>query len=354
MEKHYHVIGVMSGTSLDGIDLAEIFFVFSEKEGWHFEFGITETVAYPSNWKDQLKLAITKSKDALDTLNEAYTIYLAEVISDFIQKNSITNLDAVCSHGHTILHRPDQGITLQIGNLPNLASLINQKVVCNFRVADVALGGQGAPLVPIGDRLLFNQYDYCLNLGGFANCSFETEENRIAYDICPVNIVLNALTERLGLPYDDKGKIAESGGFSLTLSESLRSLSYYKEIPPKSLGLEWVHANIQPLLDETNITIKDQLRTLTDHFGNQIGKQFKKGSTVLITGGGAYNEYLLKRITFNKDVETVVPSPQLIEYKEALIFALLGVLKLRDEVNCLASVTGASRDHSSGLVFNHN
>ena len=243
---------------------------------------------------------------------------------------------------------------MQIGNLPKLASLIGQRVVCDFRVADVVLGGQGAPLVPIGDQLLFSEYDYCLNLGGFANCSFEADGKRIAYDICPVNIVLNPLAEKLGYPYDDKGLIAKSGGVSLMLSEALRILPYYKEHPPKSLGLEWVQATIQPLLDTTEIDVKDKLRTLTDHFGHQIGRQFKKGSSILVTGGGAYNTYLLKRITYNKDVELVIPSPQLIEYKEALIFGLLGVLKLRDEVNCLASVTGAARDHSSGKVFNCN
>ena len=180
--------------------MAEVFFEFSKKKGWQFEFSVTETVAYPSHWKARLKKAISETKATLDTLNEEYTKYLAEVISEFIQKNLITNLDAVCSHGHTILHRPDEGYTLQIGNLPKLASLIKQKVVCDFRVADVALGGQGAPLVPIGDRLLFDQYDYCLNLGGFANCSFEENGKRIAYDICPVNIVLNGLAEKLDLP----------------------------------------------------------------------------------------------------------------------------------------------------------
>jgi len=348
----YHVLGVMSGTSLDGIDLAELFFTFSETEGWNFEFGNTETVAYSEEWKASLKTAISQSEYVLKTLNEAYTVYLAEVISTFIQKNLIENLDAVCSHGHTVLHRPDEGITLQIGNLPKLADLVNQTVVCDFRIADVAFGGQGAPLVPIGDRLLFNEYDYCLNLGGFANCSFEADGKRIAYDICPVNIVLNTRSEMLGLPFDDKGMIAKSGGFNLMLSEALGALPYYKEQPPKSLGLEWVQANIQPLLDKTSMDVKDQLRTLTDHFADQIGRQFKKRSTVLVTGGGAYNQYLLKQITCDKKIEIVIPSPQLIEYKEALIFGLLGVLKMRDEVNCLASVTGAKNDHSSGVIYN--
>ena len=350
----YHVIGVMSGTSLDGIDLAEVFFVFSEKEGWHFEFGDTETVAYPASWKDQLKMAISKPKDELQALNESYTSFLAEVILSFIQKNSITNLDAVCGHGHTVLHRPDEGITLQIGNLPNLSSLINQKVVCDFRVADVALGGQGAPLVPIGDRLLFNQYDYCLNLGGFANCSYEENGNRIAYDICPVNIVLNPLAEALGLPYDDKGTIARGGDFNLALSQALGELMYYEQRPPKSLGLEWVRGRFLPILDASRISTEDKLRTVTEHVGTELVKQFKKGSKILITGGGAYNDFLISRIGLSKNVEIVIPSSQLIEYKEALIFGLLGVLKLREEVNCLASVTGATRDHSSGVVFNQN
>nr|WP_093139423.1 anhydro-N-acetylmuramic acid kinase [Ulvibacter litoralis] len=347
----YHVVGVMSGTSLDGIDLCEIVFTFSETNAWSFELFASETVAYPSTWKQKLQEAVSHSEAALETLNLEYTEYLSEVILTFVKKHTIKNLDAVCSHGHTILHQPANGITLQIGNLPKLAKLIQQTVVCDFRVEDVALGGQGAPLVPIGDALLFKEYDYCLNLGGFANCSFERNGERIAYDICPVNIVLNPLAEAYGKPYDDGGEMARHGKFSLSLSSALREIPYYKLLPPKSLGLEWVQNEFLPILNNKRYGDAYKLRTVTDHIAAVIARQFNKGSKVLVTGGGAYNRYLLEMIKRSKDVALIVPDAKMIEFKEALIFGLLGVLKLRNEVNCLASVTGASKDHSGGMIF---
>lgn len=341
----------MSGTSLDGIDLAHCIFSISEENKWSYAIEVTETVAYPASWKTRLQTAVHFSKGRLQTLNTEYTYYLSEAISAFVTKNDLKNLDAICSHGHTILHRPDKGVTLQIGNLPLLAERISVPIVCDFRVQDVRLGGQGAPLVPIGDRLLFGNYDYCLNLGGFANCSFENDGKRIAYDICPVNIVLNRYAELLGLPYDDGGKIAASGELDPRLLETLNELSFYNEIAPKSLGLEWVQQHIFPLLDASSISIENKLRTFTEHIAVQLARQFIVGSEVLVTGGGAYNLYLLERVRANKEIQFVVPDVTLIEYKEALVFGLLGLLKLREEVNCLASVTGASVDHSSGVVY---
>jgi len=346
----YHVLGVMSGTSMDGIDLAEITFTLSEKKTWSFEVTASETIAYPLHWEEKLRNAVSFSEVELQSLNIAYTDYLSEVIIKFIQENSIKNLDAVCSHGHTVLHQPENGMTLQIGNLPKISNNIQQKVVCDFRTQDVELGGQGAPLVPIGDRLLFNDYNYCLNLGGFANVSMEKEGERIAYDICAVNVVLNKYARQLGLEYDDKGQIAKGGTFSLSVSASLKALPFYKSLPPKSLGMEWVDKEIFPILEAIDIEAK--LRTYTDHIAEQIARQFNQGTSVLVTGGGAYNDYLLKKVRDHKDVNLVVPAPELIEFKEAIIFGLLGVLRLRDEVNCLASVTGAKEDHSSGEIYN--
>ena len=351
LENEYKVIGVMSGTSLDGIDLAELHFFHSEKNKWKFNIRKAETVSYPSDWIKKLKEAVSYSEEKLEKLNKDYTVYLAEKIKHFIEKNSIKNIDAVCSHGHTILHQPHKGLTLQIGNLPELASFIQQTVVCDFRVQDVKYGGQGAPLVPIGDQLLFSEYDYCLNLGGFANLSTEQNGIRKAYDICPVNIVLNKYANLLGLPFDDKGAIAKSGNISLTMSSELSNLPYYKLKPPKSLGLEWVNENIFSLLDLSYISVEDKIRTFTEHIALQIARQFKKDAKVLVTGGGAYNTYLLQRIKFYKKVDLVIPSNELIEFKEALIFGLLGVLKLRNEINCLSSVTGAKKDHSSGKIY---
>ncbi len=340
----------MSGTSLDGIDLAEIAFSFSE-EKWNFEILVAETVPYSSFWKEELREAINYSREKLERLDFKYTEKLSEEISKFIKKYNILEIDAICSHGHTIMHRPEKGLTYQIGNLPRISKMLGQTVVCDFRVQDVEMGGQGAPLVPIGDKLLFSEYDYCLNLGGFANCSFEKNDKRIAYDICPVNIVLNNYAEKLGKDFDEGGKLAASGKVDEMLLNKLNSLTFYVEKPPKSLGLEWVKEKIFPLLDISEITSEDILRTFTEHIAVQIAKQFSNKSSVLITGGGAYNSFLIERLKNLSSVEVFIPSSKIVEYKEALIFGLLGVLKLRDEVNCLASVTGASKDHSSGKIF---
>lgn len=350
-KKEYHIIGVMSGTSLDGIDLAECFLSVSETGVWRFRIGKTAIVGYSNNWKQRLQEAIHFSEGRLQTLNIEYTQFLGKIISEFTSENKIENLDAVCSHGHTILHQPEKGVTLQIGNLPEISELTKQKVVCDFRVKDVSLGGQGAPLVPIGDRLLFPEYDYCLNLGGFANCSFEQNGNRIAYDICPVNIVLNPLANELGLPYDDGGQLAAGGDLDTNLLEKLTALDFYKHQPPKSLGLEWVQKEISPIIKASSISTEDKLCTFTDHIAQELARQFKIGSKILVTGGGAYNSYLLERVRHYKELDLIVPDAILLEYKEALVFGLLGVLKLRNEVNCLATVTGASKDCSGGEVF---
>lgn len=351
IKNKYHVLGVMSGTSLDGIDVAEIEFSITESSLWDFRIKSAETVAYPPNWKEKLQAAVGYSESALKELNQNYTDFLGEIISKFINKNSIKNLDAVCSHGHTILHQPQKGVTLQIGNLESLAKQIQQTLVCDFRVQDVALGGEGAPLVPIGDRLLFSGYDCCLNLGGFANVSFEKNGERIAFDICPVNIVLNHYSEKLGKPFDENGKLAASGDLNLELLKKLNALPFYSDPPPKSLGIEWVRKTIFPLPENSGICTQDVLRTFTEHVAQQLSVNLSKNGIVLITGGGAYNLFLIERLKSISKLEIEIPSPKIIEFKEALIFGLLGVLKLRGEVNVLASVTGAEMDHSSGSVF---
>lgn len=354
---YYNVIGVMSGTSLDGVDLAHIKFMI-ENGKWCFEILECETIPYSSDWVVVLKNAVDYSETDLISLNKNYTILLASIISSFIAKHSITNLDAVCSHGHTILHQPQNGFTLQIGNLPEIAHLIKHKIVCDFRVQDVQLGGQGAPLVPIGDSILFSDYNYCMNLGGFSNVSFEINNNRIAFDIAAVNTVLNFYANQLGLDYDDKGQISRSGKCNIDLLNTLNSLSFYKKQPPKSLGFEFVKEVILPIIDNYTLTIEDKLHTFTEHVAFQIGLvlnnfESEKGQNMLITGGGAYNTYLIERIqTYLPDIKIIIPSPKILEFKEALIFGLLGVLKLRDEINTLRSVTGARQDHSSGIIYN--
>ena len=348
----YNVIGVMSGTSLDGVDLAHIEFHLIDNK-WTFEILNSETIVYSQNWINQLKLAVNFSEKQLENLNQDYTTLLASTVSTFIEKHKIENLDAICSHGHTILHQPQNGFTLQIGNLPKISTLIHQTVVCDFRIQDVKLGGQGAPLVPIGDRILFSEYDYCINLGGFSNVSFEQNGQRIAFDISPVNTVLNYYANELRLNYDDKGNISRTGKINTELLNELNSLGFYQQKFPKSLGFEFVKEIILPIVESFEISVEDKLRTFTEHIATQTALALpNKSGRMLTTGGGAYNDFLVERIQSHlPKMEIIIPSPKILEFKEALIFALLGVLKLRGEINVLSSVTGAKTDHSSGKIY---
>lgn len=353
IRENYNVLGIMSGTSLDGVDLAHVKFKVSNDK-WSYIIAECQTVAYTDEWIQKLKGAINYTDTELEELNNDYTQLLGNIIKTFIEDNSIKGLDAVCSHGHTILHQPANGITLQIGNKKEIANIVNETVVCDFRAQDVKMGGQGAPLVPIGDRLLFSDYTYCLNLGGFSNISFEDKDKRIAFDICAVNTVLNFYTNSIGLPYDDEGKIAEGGKMIPELFKNLNDLEFYKKPFPKSLGFEYVKETVIPLMERYDANMEDKLHTFTKHIAIQIYnvlKNLKKGK-LLVTGGGAYNTFLIKSIEeFLPENTVIIPDDKTIQYKEALIFAFLGVLKLRGEVNVLSSVTGASGDHSSGVMF---
>ncbi len=351
-KEKYKVIGVMSGTSLDGVDLAHINFT-TQNNKWEFEIFQSETVPYNADWLNKLKIAVSFDNTALKKLNQDYTQYLASVILNFIKKHDIKNLDAVCSHGHTVLHQPHNGLTLQIGNLPQIATEIDQTVVCDFRVQDVLLGGQGAPLVPIGDQILFPQYDYCMNLGGFSNVSFDQNSNRIAFDISPVNTVLNFYANQLGLDYDDKGALARTGTCTTALLNELNGVTFYKRKHPKSLGFEFVKETILPIMNSYSLPIENFLNTFTEHVAMQIAMALPtKNASLFITGGGAYNDFLIERIQFHlPEMKITIPSAEILEFKEALIFALLGVLKLRKEINVLSSVTGSLKDHSSGIIY---
>ncbi len=355
IQEKYNIIGVMSGTSLDGIDLAHLNFEIKNGK-WDFQILESETIGYSQEWIDRLKIAVGFSESELLDLNQEYTLLLGNTISEFISKYQLENIDAVCSHGHTILHQPKKGITLQIGNLPEIAAICNQKVVCDFRVQDVAMGGQGAPLVPIGDRLLFSEVDYCLNLGGFSNVSFEENDTRIAFDISPVNTVLNFYANKLGLEYDDKGTLSSTGSINSVLLNQLNELDFYQLAPPKSLGFEFVKEIILPIIESYEISTEDILATFTEHISIQIALALpNKKNKLLITGGGAYNDFLISRIQFYLNETTlIIPEKKIIEFKEALIFGLLGVLKLRNEINTLSSVTGASKDHSAGKIYDTN
>jgi len=346
----YKVIGLMSGTSLDGVDLAYCEFVFDTS--WKYQIICAETLSYPQFWKDKLASLINSPKSDIELAHSEYGKYLGSLINDFLVKYNLSP-DFVSSHGHTIFHQPEKGLTLQIGDGKAISNVIKLPVVYDFRTLDVQLGGQGAPLVPIGDELLFGDFNYCLNFGGIANISYEHMGNRNAFDICPVNMVLNHYSRKIGFEYDDKGQLAQSGKLNSDLLNQLNKLDYYQQSPPKSLGREWVDTNIFPLIDDFKLEPIDVLKTFTKHIVFQINSvliDLQKGQ-ILITGGGARNTYLIEQLQKAVDMEIVIPDEVLIDYKEAMVFAFLAVLRWRNEINCLSSVTGASRDSSSGVII---
>lgn len=349
MEK-YSVIGLMSGTSLDGLDIADCEFILKSGK-WSASIKNARTIPYTKEWKERLANASKLSPSKLSLLNEEYGSFIGSTVNTFIKKNKCKVL-FIASHGHTIFHQPEKKYTLQIGDGQAILNETKLPVVCDFRSGDVALGGQGAPLVPIGDELLFKKYDACLNLGGFANISYSQKGKRIAFDICPVNIVMNELSEKLNRPYDDKGRIAKSGKVNAALLKQLNALPFYNQKPPRSLGREWVEKTIQPLLSRSEISTPAKMRTMVEHIAHQISKTLTRKKTVLITGGGAFNTFLIERLAQNSKTKIILPDKKTIMFKEALIFAFLGVLRWRGEVNILRSVTGASRDSSGGTIYN--
>ena len=349
--KQFKIIGLMSGTSLDGLDIVYVNFI--QDKNWKYEIINSKTYKYEKKWISFLKNISEEKINSIIKIDKDYTKLLSEYILKFINEFSITEIDLLCSHGHTALHQPSNSLTYQIGNLPILAKYINQKVVCDFRVQDIKLGGQGAPLVPVGEEYLFSEYNTLINLGGFANITKRINNNLIAYDICPINIVFNYLSREMELQYDDKGHIASTGKLNEDLYNCLQTLNYYKLDPPKSLGIEWVNEKIHPILKNfQDVPVKDLMNTFSNHFAFQIAKNIGDQDKVLITGGGAYNDYLIDRIKKLTNSKITIPDSNIIEYKEALIFSFLGLLRVLEINNCYSSVTGAKKDHCSGKIFN--
>jgi anhydro-N-acetylmuramic acid kinase len=349
------VIGLMSGTSLDGLDIACVDFTLDDV--WTFDVIQCETVAYDSELSSRLRTAAELSAFELKQLDVAYGTWIGEKVKIFMIRHNISP-DLIASHGHTIFHQPDIGLTLQIGDGYQIMLKTNVKTICDFRSLDVANGGQGAPLVPIGDKFLFSNYDICLNLGGFSNVSMDIDGERIAFDICAVNTVFNHLSSRLGMDFDRDGDIARSGTINHDILRQLNALPYYKQQPPKSLGIEWVEKQVFPLL--INEKTDNLLTTFSRHIAQQIadaipGKTNVEGhiSKMLVTGGGARNHFLLSLIKkeLDRKVAVEIPEDQLIDFKEAVIFGFLGLLRDKGEVNALKSVTGAKRDSSCGIIY---
>lgn len=350
-EYRYTVLGLMSGTSLDGIDIAICSFR-ETKETWDYEIHFTKTYSYNELWRNTLRDAYNLNGRQLMELDRAYGDYLAEVINLSVAESNIMP-DFIASHGQTIFHSPDRRMTCQIGHGANIAVGARIPVISDFRSADVALGGQGAPLVPVGDKFLFNQFQSCLNLGGFSNISFDINDQRKAFDICPVNMILNELSSQLGLDFDKDGLNGRKGKPNPDLSAQLDNLGYYHDYMPKSLGFEWYERNFRPLIVGSELSVYDQLATVYNHIANQICSVFKKYgiANTLVTGGGAHNSFLIELIRKNSSTQIILPDQRIIDFKEAIIFAFLGLLRFMNRINTLASVTGAERDSIGGAIY---
>ena len=346
----YHVIGLMSGTSLDGLDIA--YCEISRKNGeWSFHLIGADTLAYSADWRNRLVNSIHMTSEELLTLDIDYGRFLGEKVCGFM-KDVGANPDFIASHGHTIFHQPEKGWTLQIGKGQEIANATGIKTICDFRSKDVSLGGQGAPLVPVGDEYFFSKYDACLNLGGIGNVSFKKAGVRTAMDICAVNMLLNYLTLEIGKAYDHGGTIARSGVVISDLLERLNGLPYFAKQGPKSTGVEWFNHEVVPVLEEfSTIPLPDRLRTALEHIAIQISHSVTESSSMLVTGGGAKNSFLMERLAHWLGFEPYIPDQEIVDFKEALVFALMGVLRNEEEINCFKSVTGARSDNSGGVVY---
>ena len=349
--RDFKVIGLMSGSSLDGVDIAYVNFSHDNKK-WFFQIVEAGNVPYSEYWKEQLSQAFNKDKEELKELDKEYGRYLGTITKRYIKKYE-RDPKLIASHGHTIFHRPEEGFTLQIGDGQEIANATGIMTINDFRTEDVEKGGQGAPLVPIGDRHLFAEYPICLNIGGIANVSYETDDKRIAYDICMANQLLNYLAGKLGYDYDNNGNFARQGTVNKELLNILNDNPYYIQNAPKSLGREFFENVQHKVIDDSQLSVYDLLATATEHIALQIANATNhlEATKMLITGGGAKNQYLINRIQALSKHEIIIPETMIIDYKEALIFAFLAALKMEGKINVLSSVTGASSDSSSGKIW---
>lgn len=354
------ILGLMSGTSLDGLDLA-----LCDISQHRYRVLAAATYAYPEMWRR--RLVNLEGGSALDLARTHSDLghYFGQCVCRFLQEKPRPQY--IASHGHTIFHQPvkpmatedgipSYGFTTQIGDINAIAAETGIATIGDFRTLDVALGGQGAPLVPIGDELFFADYDACLNLGGFANISYRKSEgggrkSRIAYDICPCNMALNGLAAMLGLDYDEGGDVARGGCLDADLLARLDAIGYYRQPAPKSLGKEWFLTDFRPILDSSALSVADKLRTVTDHIARQVAAACGQAAMMLVTGGGAFNTFLIEQIRhYAPHTRVTVPDPLIVSYKEALIFALLGYLRVEGSENSLSSVTGARCDSIGGCI----
>lgn len=348
----YTALGLMSGTSLDGLDMVLCRF-YNDDDRWRYRVMKSRTIHYDKRMRERLASADKLSGFELMRLDHDFAVYMAEACQRFL-KNVPCQPMLIASHGHTVFHQPSLGFTTQIGSGAVLSAQTGIPVVCDFRSLDVALNGQGAPLVPIGDKLLFSQYDACLNLGGFCNISFEHQQERCAFDIAPCNMLLNMLAQKASLFYDQDGALSRQGSVKTSLLERLNAIAYYQKKGAKSLGKEWFEEEILPVLNYETADVGDLLRTSVEHIAIQIAKVLRDNElhTVLVTGGGAKNQFLIERLqALTPEAKIIVPNSVIIDFKEAIIFAFLGILRWKEQVNCLQSVTGANHDNCGGAIY---
>ncbi|WP_424962444.1 anhydro-N-acetylmuramic acid kinase [Ekhidna sp.] len=343
MKTTYSIIGGMAGSSMDGLDLSHVIFK-KENAEWNYQLGKCETIPYDKGIYDALKKAETLSQSEKETLDVQFGAWIGERINEF--SSDFESIDLVGVHGHTVIHQPVNKISWQLGRGDVIAKTINLPTVTEFRIEDILHGGQGAPLVPFGDFTLFREYDACLNLGGIANIS--VRNNQTAWDICPCNQVLNFFAKRFGHPYDHNGEFASQGALDRNFYSSISQIDYFKQPPPKSLPNNFISTDILGTTDP-----KDGLYTyckiVSEHVANSVSKE--PPGRMLITGGGALNSFLIKTIKNELNGwEIKVPEPKVINFKESLIFAFLALKRVRNEINVLATVTGASKDTSSGVI----
>lgn len=359
----YRAIGLMSGSSLDGLDI--VYAELDDSRGkWNYEIKAAECIAYTGEWQTKLQNAASLNAYEYLLLHTAYGRWIGEQVNEFIAANHLHHkVQIIASHGHTVFHVPQLHMTAQLGDGATIAAVTGINTVSDLRAMDVALGGQGAPIVPMGEKLLLKDYAYCLNIGGIANISCNNSGGYTAFDVCPANRVLNMLSAKEGKQFDDGGAIAKSGVVNTALLTQLNNLDYYKQPYPKSLANDFGTNIIFPLIESFQLAAADALRTYTEHIVQQLVYSINsvrqtipinQSSQLLVTGGGAFNTFLVERFTdalkpFN--IEVIVPDSNLINYKEALIMALLGVLRWREEDTVMSSVTGATRSSIGGAVW---
>ena len=339
----------MSGTSCDGLDIAHCLF-YKKNNDWIFELINCIDIPYPKKIKNRLLNCSHLDGLSLKILDLDLGEFFKDEIKKFI-KESKTRFDLISSHGHTVFHEPKKKLSYQIGNPLIMYNSVRIPVVFNFRELDVIMGGEGAPLVPYGDKELFNEFDYCINIGGILNISKLYDKELIGYDICPANIILNKLSRELSEEYDVDGRISLSGNFDANLFKKLNSIHYYKDDLPKSLDINFIEKNYYPFF--SNKDPKDILHTYVNHIGYQVNNAIKKKkSRILLTGGGAFNNHILKKINhYNKlDHKFIVPSKKIVIFKEAIVFAFLGLQRFLKNKNVIKSVTGSNFSSSSGLI----